>query len=69
MSRRTREKHRTACRTVCDVTKATTDIKRVTCKLCARNKGDELMLIIMTISLCIGLIGARIICNITERGF
>jgi len=34
--RRSREKHNTACGTVCDFTKATTDPAKVTCKLCQK---------------------------------
>lgn len=34
--RRTREKHNTACGTVCDNTKATTDRLKVTCKFCLK---------------------------------
>lgn len=33
---RTREKHQTACGTVCDFTKATTEKTRVTCRLCQK---------------------------------
>lgn len=31
-----REKHQTACGTICDHTKATTDKTRVTCRLCQK---------------------------------
>lgn len=36
---RTREKHTTACGTVADCTKATTDRNRVTCLMCLKKNG------------------------------
>jgi len=40
-TRRTREKHRTACGSVCDRTKATTERDRVTCHFCIRKIGAQ----------------------------
>lgn len=37
-TRRTREQHKAACGTTCDVTKATTDPARVTCLMCKRKQ-------------------------------
>lgn len=37
---RIREKHRTACGTICDLTKATTERTRVTCKMCLKRVGQ-----------------------------
>jgi len=40
-TRRTREKHRTACGSICDCTKATTDRSRVTCRICIKKIGIQ----------------------------